>query len=194
MQPIIRMLCFVSVEGGFHNFKDGQEQIVHTRTQIYNKHTYKTLKASSALSRLGGAPPPPAAPAPIFPLSTYSWWKNVPTGRNLSSRSCQYLDARALAGKLNEVVPEAKFCQKKYRQIYCHLKRLAKHMGPVDRALVIRDFIQAVQLLICHRDMAAFQHLHVKLVNWLTRLFDVFPPINMFTSHHHSEFRTSDTL
>ena len=112
VQPIIRMLCFVSDEGGFHNFKDGQEQIVHTRTQIYNKHTYKTLKASSALSRLGGAPPPPPAPAPIFPFSTYSWWKNVPTGRNLSSRSCQYLDARALAGKLNEVVPEAKFCQK----------------------------------------------------------------------------------
>ena len=40
-------------------------------------------------------------------------------------------------------------------------------MGPVDQALVIRDFIQAVQLLIRHRDMAALQHLHVKLVNWL---------------------------
>ena len=48
-------------------------------------------------------------------------------------------------------------------------------MGPVDQALVIGDFIQAVQLLICHRDMAALHHLHVKLVNWLDYLIFSHP-------------------
>ena len=76
LQPINRMLWYVLDKGGFHNSKEDQEHIVesvYTRAQIYNKYRKETLKASSALSRLEGAPLPPPAPAPTFPFSTYSW-------------------------------------------------------------------------------------------------------------------------